>query len=47
MIDQMKATDLDAGEQGERFVIYMYVTCSDDSGNDTVKQGSSSDTSSE
>ena len=44
MIDQMKATDLDAGEQGERFLIYMYVTCSDDSGNDTVEQGSSSDT---
>ena len=47
MIDQMKATVLDAGEQGERFVIYMYVTCSDDSGTDTVEQGSSSDTSTE
>ena len=25
MIDQMKATDLDTGEQGERFIVYMYM----------------------
>ena len=28
--DQMKSTDLDNGEQGERFVVYMYVAGSDD-----------------
>ena len=49
MIDQMKATDLDTGEQGERFIVdmYMYVTGSDDNGNDTVEEGSSTDTASE
>ena len=43
MIYQMKATDLDTGEQGERFVIYMYVTGSDDSDTDTAEEGSSTD----
>ena len=47
MIDQIKATDLDTGEQGEHYVIYMYVTGSDDSGTDTVEEGSSTDTVSE
>ena len=46
-IDQMKAADLDAGEQGERFVIYMHMTGSDDSGTDTAEEGSSTDTASE
>ena len=43
----MKATNLDTGEHGERFVIYMYVTRSDDSGIDTAEEGISSDTTRE
>ena len=39
IIDQMKVT-----EQGERFVIYIYVTGSDDSGTDTAEEYSSTDT---
>ena len=35
MINQMKATDLDTGEQGERRAFYMYMTGSDDSGTNT------------
>ena len=38
MIDQMKAKDLYPWEQGERFVMYMYVTGPDDSGTDTLKR---------
>ena len=45
--DQMKATDLDTGERGEHFVIYMYMIGSDDSGTDTVEEGTSTDTGSE
>ena len=44
MIDQMKATEF---EQGECFVMCMYVTGSDDSGTDTAEEGSSTDTVSE
>ena len=42
--DQMKATDLYTGEQGDHFVI---VTGSDDSGTDTAEKGSSTDTASQ
>ena len=45
MIDQMKATDLYTGEQGERFVIYM--TGFDNSGTNTAEEGSITDTASE
>ena len=44
IIDQMKATDLDTGEQGECFVIYMYMMGSDDSSTDTTEEGSSTNT---
>ena len=47
MIDLMKATDLGIREQGEYFVIYMYVSGFDDSGVDTAEGGSSIDTASE
>ena len=47
MIDQMKAAYLDTGVQGERFVIYMHMMDSDDSGTDTAEEGSSTDTASE
>ena len=46
MIHQMKATNLVTGEQGERFMIYMYNTGSDDSGTDTAKEGGSHNTTS-
>ena len=39
MIDEMKATNLDTGEHGEYFVIYMYVTGSNDSGTDIAEVG--------
>ena len=39
MIDEMKATNLDTGEHGECFVIYMYVTGSNDSGTDIAEVG--------
>ena len=42
----MKATDLYPWEQGERFVIYIYVTGSDDNGTDTAEEGKSTDTAS-
>ena len=45
MIDQIKATDVDTGEQGKRFVIC--VTGSDDNSTDTAEEGSSNDTASE
>ena len=45
MIDQMKATDLYTGEQGERFVIYM--TGFDNSGTNAAEEGSRTDTASE
>ena len=47
MRDQMKATDLGTGKQDEHFVIYMYVTGSDDSGSDTVEENSNIYTASE
>ena len=47
MKDLMKATCLGTGEQGEPYVIYMYVTGSDDSGTDTAEEGSITDTASE
>ena len=47
MIDRMKCTYLDTGEQGERFVIYMHMTGSDDSSTDIAEVGSSTDTASE
>ena len=47
MIDEMKVTNLDTGEHGERFMIYMYVTGTNDSGTDTAEEGSSIDTTCE
>ena len=47
IIDEMKATNLNTGEHCERFVIYMYVTGSDNSGIDTTEEDSSNDTASE
>ena len=47
MIDQMKTTVLDNWGQAERFVIYTYVTGSDDSGTGTAEKGSITDTASE
>ena len=46
-IDQTKAAELDAGEQGEHFGLYMHMTGSDGSGTDTAEEGSSTDTASE
>ena len=36
-VDEMKATNLDTGEHGERFLTYMYETGSNDSGTDTAE----------
>ena len=36
MVDETKVTNLDTGEHGKRFVIYMYVMGSNDSGIDTA-----------
>ena len=47
MIDQMKATNLDTGEQGESFVVSIYVMGSDASGTATAEKGSSTNTASE
>ena len=47
MINEMKATNLDTGEHGERFVNYIHVTGTNDSGTDTAKEGSSIDTMSQ
>ena len=46
-MDQMKAADLDTGEQDKRFVIYVHMTGSDGSGTDTDEEGRSTDTASE
>ena len=47
VIDEMKATNLDTGEHGERFVIYMYVTGTNDSDTDTAGESRSIYTTSE
>ena len=43
MTDEMKATNHDTEEHGERFVAYMYVTDSNDSRIDTAEEGNNSD----
>ena len=47
MIDEMKAANLNTGEHGGRFVIYMYMAGSNDSGTDTPEEDSSIDTTTE
>ena len=47
MIDQIKTTDLVTKEEGERFLIYMYVTGSDDIGTDKPEEDIIIDTATE